>query len=65
MLRWNAHPGGELIERLPREEVPVDVHGRRLKSGGVLSGALHTLGYVRSLATALSSRKLHLLGMSC
>ena len=57
MLRWHAHPGGELLERLPREEVAVDAHGRRLKSGGILSGALHTLGYVRSLATLLSSRE--------
>ena len=43
MLRWHESPTG----RLPRDEIRHDAHGRRLKSGGVLQGALHTLGYVR------------------
>ena len=41
MLKWTQAPGG----RLPRDEIRYDMHGRRLKSNGVLSGALHTLGY--------------------
>lgn len=36
---------------LPREEMVQD--GRRLSTGGVLSGALHTLGYVRVRALSI------------
>jgi hypothetical protein len=35
----------DLFARFPREEVTGE--GRRLGTGGTLSGALHTLGYVR------------------
>ena len=42
--------------RLPRDELP---GGRQLSTGGVLSGALHTLGYVRShTSNARTSRAL-------
>ena len=43
-LKFYSAPDGELLSRIPRDELT----GRRLKSGGVLSGALHTLGYVRA-----------------
>ena len=42
MLRYTASADLSLM-RLPRDELP---QGRRLGSNGVLSGALHTLGYV-------------------
>ena len=57
MLRWTPAPDGGLMERFPREEMRFDVHGRRLKSGGVLSGALHTLGYVRAEKTEHGTRR--------
>ena len=53
MLRFTERPDGQLMERLPRDEV--DLHGRRLRAGGVLQGALHTLGYVRRPLTPPSS----------
>ena len=46
-LRFTSALDGQLLERLPRQEMP---EGRRLRAaGGVLSGALHTLGYVRAI----------------
>lgn len=45
VLKYTAYDG---MGRLPREEVAAAQHGRQLRAGGVLSGALHTLGYVRA-----------------
>lgn len=42
-------------DALPRHEVP---NGRRLASGGVLSGALHTLGYVSAVHAILPQTSL-------
>ena len=50
MLRFHSLPGGEPAplfyrrEELANGSLPL-VHGRRLASGGILAGALHTIGY--------------------
>lgn len=63
MLRFTPTHDGDVLARLPRDEIPA---GRRLGSGGHLSGALHTLGYVsihqplHCLDTSIYIMRLHL-----